>query len=174
MSPKDWTEPFRAARYSAVHLEMRDSYAVAAEAARFAEWQETGTVDVDQDAMKHRHVWMDLAREMTARGVAVRRARIVSEPVTDYIRWEHAITPANLAAGERVRWLPRRQAADLALPGTDFWLLDDEVVRFGHFTGIGDLAEHEVRTEPHIVKLCHDAFEQVWERATDHEEYEIH
>jgi hypothetical protein len=171
--PSDWTEPFRRARYSAVHLEMRDSYAVAAEANRFEQWQQTGTVDVDRDAREHRQAWMNLAREMTAKGVALRRARIVSEPVTDYIRWEHAITPANLAAGERVRWLPRRNAADIALPGTDYWLMDNEVVRFGHFTGGGDLAGHEVRTEAHVVTLCRDAFERVWERAVDHEEYKI-
>jgi hypothetical protein len=30
----------------------------------------------------------------------------------------------NAAAGEDVRWLPRRRASDLALPGTDFWVLD--------------------------------------------------
>src|SRR5262245_6923848 len=58
-------------------------------------------------------------------GVDVRRARIVSEPVTDYIRFEHDVTPlANLAAGEKVRWLPRRRASDLKLPGNDFWLVD--------------------------------------------------
>src|SRR5581483_7992998 len=119
MPPSHWTDPFRQARVSAVHLEMRDVYAVASEAERFAQWQRTGTIDVDQDAREHRQEWMNLVRELTARGVAVRRARIVSEPVTDYIRWEHAITPANLAAGERVSWLPRHRAADLALPGAD-------------------------------------------------------
>lgn len=30
----------------------------------------------------------------------------------------------NVKAGEEVRWLPRRQASDLALPGNDFWLFD--------------------------------------------------
>ncbi|MFC1416385.1 DUF6879 family protein [Streptacidiphilus cavernicola] len=174
MSQKDWTEPFRQARYSAVHLEMRDSYAVAAEAERFAAWRETGTVDVEADAVEHRQVWMALVREMVARGVIVRRARIISEPVTDYIRWEHAITAANLGAGEQVSWLPRRSAADLALPGTDFWLFDDDLVRFGHFTGDGDLAGHEVRTESHVLKLCRESFDQVWDRATPHEDYEIH
>jgi Family of unknown function (DUF6879) len=31
----------------------------------------------------------------------------------------------NIAAGEEVRWLPRRRASDLRLPGNDFWLLDE-------------------------------------------------
>ena len=51
--------------------------------------------------------WLDLIREVTGRGVPVRRARVVSEPVTDYIRFEHATTDSNVAAGEQVRWLPR-------------------------------------------------------------------
>ncbi|MFD3613332.1 DUF6879 family protein [Streptomyces atroolivaceus] len=38
-----------------------------------------------------------------ARGVKVCRARTVSEPGIDYIRFEHAITDANLCAGEQVR-----------------------------------------------------------------------
>ncbi|WP_438948653.1 DUF6879 family protein [Streptomyces atratus] len=58
--------------------------------------------------------------EKAARGVRVLRARVVSEPVTEYIRFEHAITDANLRAGEEVRWLPRRRASTLALPGNDF------------------------------------------------------
>ena len=45
----------------------------------------------------------------------MRRARVVSEPVTDYIRYEHDLTFANVAAGELVRWLPRRNAADIAV-----------------------------------------------------------
>jgi hypothetical protein len=104
--------------------------------------------------------------------VDVRRARIVSEPVTDYIRYEYEITPAaSLAAGERVRWLPRRQASDLALPGNDFWLIDDRVV-FNHFSGEGEMIDVEVVTEPAVAKFCASAFEAVWERAIDHENYQ--
>jgi hypothetical protein len=73
-----------------------------------------------------------LVRHHVARGVKFRRARIVSEPVTDYIRFEHAITAGvNLAGGEQVRWLPRRRASDLCLPGNDFWPFDGRLVRFG-------------------------------------------
>jgi biotin operon repressor len=52
----------------------------------------------------------------------------VSEPVIDYIRFEHAITATvNIAAGEQVRWLPQRQCSDLCLPVNDFWVLDDKL-----------------------------------------------
>jgi hypothetical protein len=115
-------------------------------------------------------------REITGRGVTVRRARIVSEPVSDYIRSEHHVTAGNVVAGEQVRWLPRRRASDLALPGNDFWLFDDSLVVFLHFTGEGDLSpegDEERTTDPAVVRLCSMAFEAVWERAIPHENYQL-
>ncbi|MGG2462397.1 DUF6879 family protein [Streptomyces sp. RGM 3693] len=118
--------------------------------------------------------WLSLMKEITGRGVAVRRARIFSEPMSDYLRFEHYLTPRNVEAGEQVRWLPRRKASDLALPGNDFWLFDDSLVLFLHFTGEGELSpdgDEERTTEPSVVRLCATAFEAVWERAIAHEEY---
>jgi hypothetical protein len=116
--------------------------------------------------------WYELVRQHTARGVQFRRARIVSEPVTDYIRFEHAITSAlNVAAGEEVRWLPRRHASALCLPGNDFWVFDDRLVRFGHFAGDGEFIDHELSADPAVVRLCAAAFAAVWERAVDHARY---
>lgn len=161
-----------AAERSAVHLEMRDVYAVAPESAQLAAWRDTGRRDTDQDAPYWRG-WTEVVRRAVARGVVVRRARIVSEPVTEYIRFEHAGTPVNLAAGEEVRWLARRRTSDLALPGNDFWLLDGRLVRFGFFSGDGVLVGHALEDQPAVVKLCASAFEAVWERAVPHADYEI-
>ncbi|MFD4904225.1 DUF6879 family protein [Kitasatospora purpeofusca] len=162
-----------AARHSAVHLEMRDAYGIAAEAAEFEQFRRTGVhPDLDPEGAGWSG-WVAMIRAAVARGVLVRRARIVSEPVTAYIRYEHAGTVVNLAAGEQVRWLPRRRASDLALPGNDFWLFDGAIVRFNHFTGDGASAGPEMRDEPHVAKLCADAFEAVWERAVPHEQYTL-
>ena len=54
---------------------------------------------------------------------------MVSEPLSDYLRWEHACTEVNITAGEDIRWLPRTKAADLLLPGADCWVFDHRVVR---------------------------------------------
>lgn len=160
------------ARRSAVHLEMRDSYGVGDEAADFENWKRTRQRDVNV-ASPYWRPWVALIAETVARGVVVRRARIVSEPVTDYIRYEHAGTSVNVHAGEQVRWLPRRDASDLALPGNDFWLFDTETVLFNHFTGDGGWADPgwEVRSESSVVQLAAGAFETVWERAVSHGEY---
>ncbi|RJL23301.1 hypothetical protein D5H75_32930 [Bailinhaonella thermotolerans] len=151
---------------SAIHLEMRDTYTP--NEPSFLRWKETGEVAVEEFWSD----WKALVRATVTRGVTIRRARIVSEPITDFIRLEYEMTgPLNVAAGEQVRWLPRRQASDLALPGNDFWVFDDKLVRFGHFAGDGTFTEHELRDEPHVIQLCATAFEAVWERAIDHSEY---
>ena len=158
---------------SAAHLEMRDQYAADSEAEEIARWRTGHRIDWNDRA----EWWMPFyghVAQAVARGVVVRRARIVSEPVTEYIQWEHYVTEGNVRAGEQVRWLPRRHAADLALPGTDYWLFDDHLVRLGHFSGDGNLVEHEVTDDPATVALCAAAFERVWERAIPHQEYEPH
>ncbi|MEU6491076.1 DUF6879 family protein [Streptomyces sp. NPDC046984] len=168
-------ELMESAQHSAVHLEMRDQYAVGDEADDFDTWLRTGKRDVAPTS-EYWAPWVDMLSRAVARGVVARRARIVSEPVTDYIRYEHAGTVVNIAAGELVRWLPRQQAVDLMLPGADLWIFDGTQVLFNHFTGDGNWAtpDMELRTEPSIVKQCSDAFEAVWDRAIPHDTYEIH
>lgn len=169
LDPGGWARMFASCRVSAYHLEMRDTYGVAEEAADIQAWRE-GRFGPAEDAAS-KAGWLELMREATGRGVSVRRARIVSEPVSEYIRFEHAGTPQNIAAGEDVRWLPRTRASALALPGSDFWLLDRQTVLFNHFTGDGGWLGHEVTKEPRVTDLCADAFEDVWELAIPHGDY---
>ncbi|MFD3952023.1 hypothetical protein C0Q59_09460 [Streptomyces albidoflavus] len=154
---------------SAVHLELRDSYAPTD---RFEAWKRGERIDW-QDRASWWHPYDQLIADTVARGVAIRRARVVSEPVSDYIRWEHYVTRANVMAGEEVRWLPRRRATSIALPGNDFWLFDDTLLRVHHFSGDGVVVEDEITSASEVVKLCSAAFEAVWERAVPHHLYEI-
>ncbi|MFE5739734.1 DUF6879 family protein [Streptomyces celluloflavus] len=154
---------------SAVHLELRDSYAPTD---RFEAWKRGERIDWE-DRASWWHSYDQLITDTVARGVAIRRARVVSEPVSDYIRWEHYVTRANVTAGEEVRWLPRRQATSVALPGNDFWLFDGTLLRVHHFSGDGVVVEDEITADPEAVKLCSAAFEAVWERATPHHQYEV-
>jgi uncharacterized protein DUF6879 len=153
---------------SVVCLEMRDTYeAVPA----FLDWQRTGSGDAASYAWHGYPEWIEAA---TARGVRIRRARVVSEPVSDYIRWEHMLTEVNAKAGEEVRWLPRRQAFDLMLPGADFFMFDQRLVRFGFQRGDGsNTKEYEFTSDPRTVAQCVAAFEMVWDRAIAHEDYRI-
>ncbi|MFF5496321.1 DUF6879 family protein [Streptomyces aquilus] len=157
------------ARHSAIHLEMRDAYQP--DDPEFIAWQNGKRLDPAADRSTWWRPFLDVVTEVTARGVVMRRARIVSEPVTDYIKYEYDVTFPNVAAGELVRWLPRRKAADIPLPGTDLWMFDNSSVLFTYFSGIGEVVDREWCTEPAVVALVSTAFEAVWERATTHEEY---
>lgn len=154
---------------SAVHLEMRDAYML--DDPTFKAWQ---AGDGGQAALKDYAPWGDVVRTAVARGVVMRRARLVSEPISDYIRFEYDITEAlNVAAGEQVRWLARRSATDISVVPVDFWVFDDSVALFNHFAGDGSWPEPrmERRTEPSMVKACVESFEAVWGKATPHSAY---
>lgn len=153
---------------SAVHLEMRDVYDPGSR--RFASWR-SGHRENPANRDEWWNSFHDVIAEAVARGVEVRRARVVSEPVSDYVRFEYDVTFSNIAAGEHVRWLPRRRASDLALPGNDFWVFDGRLVRLSHFAGNGEFVQDEMTEQLAVVKLCAESFERVWERAIDHHDY---
>lgn len=122
--------------------------------------------------------WRELVGSAVARGVSFRRLRVVPEPLTDYLRWEHHITGAlNVAAGEDVRWLPRRLASGLLLPGNDMWLFDRRTVQFHHLApdpcGPG-LVDHgdETTNDPAIVAQTIAAFDAAWEHGIRHADYQ--
>lgn len=165
-----YRELLTSATVSAVHLEMRDVYTVESEQQRIQAWRDGHRWDPADRASWWRP-WLDLIVETVGRGVDVRRARVVSEPVSEYIRYSHSYAFTNVAAGERLRWLPRRRASDLALPGNDFWLVDGRLVLWNHFDGDGRPTGVEVTEDPAAAKLCASAFEAVWERGVDHEDY---
>lgn len=153
------------AKHSAIHLEMRDTYTPKGPV--FVDWQAGKPIEYD------RHLdWVELVQETLARGVTWRRLRIVSEPVTDFIRYEwETTTIVNVPAGEDVRWLPRSRVSDLLFPGNDFWVFDGRLVRFTEFHGDGSWGPHSLNEDPAIAKMCTDSFEAAWERGIDHADY---
>lgn len=155
--------PFReliaATTTSAVHLETWDDPA-------FLDWKAGRPVAAPAGA-----AWYDLVREHTARGVSFRRARIISEPLADYARFEFQSTEFNISAGKLVRWLPRHTAPGLLVPLADYWVFDDKLVRFGFFAGDGAFLRHELDDDPEVARACAEAFERVWELATPHDDY---
>ncbi|MFF0488046.1 DUF6879 family protein [Nocardia sp. NPDC003482] len=167
LTDEQWTGLYGSVTRSALHLELRDVYAVPDETERIAKWQ-AGQLTETEDR-EWWAPWLDMTRAMVARGVDLRRARIVSEPLSDYIHYEWATT-RNPEGGEDVRWLPRHKATGLLVPPVDFWLFDDRVV-WNHFAGNGSWAGNEIVHDPRVVRACREAFESVWEAATPHNEY---
>ena len=153
-----------AAQRRALHLEMRDTYA---RSPRFLAWQSgkpPGRNEADAQ-------WHALLAPLVARGGDLRRLRIVSEPLSEYVRYEYEVTPlANLAGGEAVRWLPRDKASDLRFPGNDFWLIDDYLL-FNLASGDGDSLGVQPNDDASVIAFCAESFEAAWRRAINHDDY---
>lgn len=164
-----FAELLSACDHSAVHLELRDSYAPTE---RFQAWRRGERIDW-ADRASWWDPYLQTIADTVGRGVVVRRARVVSEPVSEYIRWEHYVTRELVEAGEDVRWLPRRRATGLSLPGNDFWLFDGRLARIHHFDGDGTVVEDEFTEDSTLVKHLAAAFETVWEHATPHDQYDV-
>ncbi|MGK8558422.1 DUF6879 family protein [Nocardia gipuzkoensis] len=153
--------------HAAVHLETRDAYGTAVELPHMAKWAVGEADDLEwlQD-------WCATLRKHVAAGRSVRRARIVSEPLSDYQRWSYSIAYPMVEAGEDIRWVPRRRVSSIAIPGNDFYLLDDRLVVFLHYAGNGLGVDKMTSTDPHDIQLCRNAFDAVWQVAIPHREYQ--
>lgn len=156
------------AHQSAVHLETRDSYVPSDPVYR--RWLAGEHVDFTTEAAPG---WAETVRKAVGRGVAMRRVRVVSEPVSSYVRFEYESTePLNVAAGEDVRWISRREAFGIGLPALDFWLFDDHTARVHHFDGDGEIVEDELVTDPGLIRHCAEAFAALWDRAVPHADFD--
>jgi hypothetical protein len=158
---------FTSFQREAVHLEMRDAYGTEVELPHLHKW-----LNGEPDDTGWLQPWFDTVRAATAAGKVFRRARIVSEPITDYQRWVLKDSHLFVEAGEDIRWIPRRLVSTIALPGNDFWLFDDELAIFLIFTGSGLVVDRLATTEPSAVQLCRSAFEAVWKLSIPDSEYQ--
>ncbi|WP_242883107.1 DUF6879 family protein [Actinomadura litoris] len=160
-------EFFSTFRREALHLEMRDSYGTQVEKPHLKKWR-----DGERDDRKWLQPWFDTVRSATRAGKVIRRARIVSEPVSDYQRWVLSDSHMFVEAGEQIVWVPRRLVSGIALPGNDFWLFDDEAAVFTVFAASGEVVERQLWKEPDVVHLCRQAFERVWTLGVPDHEYD--
>jgi hypothetical protein len=150
----------------AVHLETRDAYGTAIELPYMAKWAAG-----EHDDLSWLQGWCATLREHVAAGRVVRRARIVSEPLSDYQRWSHSIANPMVEAGEDIRWVPRRRVSSIGIPGNDFYLLDNRLVIFLHYAGNGLGVGKVASIDPHDIQLCRTAFEAVWQQAIPRRDY---
>jgi hypothetical protein len=154
----------------AFHLELKDAYATAVEDGPFAKW-----LKGEPDDFTWLQPWQARIRNATQAGKTVRRVRVISEPITDYIKWEHSNTVLNLEVGEDIRWLPRHLLpGGIVFPadGNDWWLFDDRLVVIGHFRDNGSVQGHEIITDRAVVADCVRVRDQLWSVAIPHSEYE--
>jgi hypothetical protein len=150
-----------------IHLETRDAYGTAVELPYMAKWAAG-----EPDDLAWLQDWCTTLRDHLRAGRSVRRARIVSEPLSDYQRWSHSIAHPMVDAGEDIRWVPRRLTSSIAIPGNDYYLFDNRLVVFLHYAGNGLAVDKVTSTDPHDIHLCRTAFETLWTLAIPHRDYQ--
>ncbi|MCX5336813.1 DUF6879 family protein [Streptomyces sp. NBC_00140] len=153
----------------AFHLELRDDYSVADEDGPYESWLRQEPVDY-----AYMQPWTQLIQRVTGQGKTVRRVRVVTQPHSPYIQWEHAATARNEDAGEQVRWLPRHFLPDeLVFPvaGHDWWLFDGHLLAVGHFDSDGRVLGSELVETVDVVADCVRVRDLLWGLATPHREY---
>lgn len=166
ISDQEFEELLTGFEHEAIHLETRDAYGTVVELPHMAKW-EAG----EPDDLGWLQEWCETLRKAVKAGKTVRRARIISEPLSEYQRWSYSIAQPMVDAGEDIRWVPRRLLSSTAIPGNDFYLFDARTVAFLTYTGSGLDAGKFLSAEPADIRLCRASFEAVWKLAIPHREY---
>jgi len=135
------------ARDSAFHLEVRDTYAVPSESEPLRRFLAGEPAEDYGD-----RPWTRMMREVTGRGVTVRRVRVVTEPLSGYQRWMLSVTGTNVDAGEDIRYLPRHLTSEV--PSDDWWLFDDATVAYNLIDADGRPAGLAVTRDHDIAAHC--------------------
>lgn len=110
--------------------------------------------------------WLDLVRLAKAGHRAFRRVRVLTEPLTDYLRFEMDLAlRQNIPAGEDIRALSSTEADALGLPkDIDFWMFDDDRVGLMHFGDRGMLGL-EMITDASAVEQYRRWRDRAWSSA---------
>lgn len=137
-------------RRTAFHMETRPFYVIPSEQPVLERFL-TGTPEQPPDVGWWRE-WLSQVDSLTRQGKHVGRVRVLDEPPTDYQRWLLWAGPWHAAAGEDIRYIPRRRAGQAGLPlDHDWWLLDDEQVIRTRFTPGNAAREKTLITDPEAV-----------------------
>ncbi|MGH3631155.1 MAG: DUF6879 family protein [Sciscionella sp.] len=111
--------------------------------------------DGEPDELEWMADWLAGVRSATDAGRTFGRVRVITDPPTDYLRWEMHLARVNIEAGEDIRVLGEHQARELALPEVDFWLFDDTLVAVMHFSDEG-FTHATLHDEPEAVQRYRD------------------
>lgn len=123
--------------HSAFRLETRERYEEPDETEHLARFL-AGEPDTDHRWYRH---WPDFIADRHTNGIRFERLRVVTWPPSDYALFGMQMVALAVAAGERITYIDRADAAQLDIPMEDFWLLDEARVLTLRFDDDGRLRE---------------------------------
>lgn len=159
-----------ACKVEAFKLDLRDDYSIPGEDDALQRWRRGQRRPGDAEA-EGLGPWLDIVRTLTAAGARVRRVRVVTEPTSDYIRFESNTVPMQQAAGEDIRYLPRHHPAAGQLGDRDFWLFDHRQVLVLNFNPDGTPRPHELHDDPGLIAQHAALRDLAWEHAIPYADY---
>lgn len=114
---------FTSVQRSWFRLETLQSYDVSYERSEFEAFLEGGTPSTAWSP------WEEMIAAHAAAGRHLARVHVITEPLTDYARYELAYYAVSSAAGEEVRLIPVPEGQwPAGVPRRDFWLFDERDV----------------------------------------------
>jgi hypothetical protein len=122
--------------------------------------------DTDDD-----RAWFGYVDGLRRRGIPFERVRMLTEPLTTYLRWMLATTHRNVDAGEDIRWITQSKARELGMPDYDFYILDDDRLVILRFDDDTVLLGADVTDDPDAVARHQEWRSLVWRHAVPHREY---
>ena len=128
----DFDRLFRSFERTARRLESRDRYDVQGEREYLVRWRKGAQVDPEHE--RSRQPWLATVRANVRAGRSYQRVRVVSQPLSEYVRFALRGTRQTVDAGEDIRYLTRDRANGLELPDHDFWLFDESKLVLLNFT----------------------------------------
>jgi hypothetical protein len=165
LSGRAFEELFTNFQHTAWRLEVRESYY---ERDALAQFLEHGPAAVNLAFMED---WWALIRSHAAAGRRVERARVVSEPHSDYTRFGLWLAERTVAAGEDIRYLSRPLAHQLGLPEEDYWLFDSKRLFIVHYDTQDNLLGAEPITDPQVIVSANAWRDAAWHYAVPRSDY---
>lgn len=165
MNPTDHLDQlFGSFTRSAWRWECQGEYAV--DAAKLQRWRDGLAPDLEA-----KRPWLDYIRSITEAGKMWQRVRMLTDPLTEYLRWLLEQTQTNVDAGEDIRWVDGNRARELGMPDYDFYLFDEKRVAIMRFDDDRLLCHVEVIDSTKIVEQ-HQRFRDIaWPHAIRHVDY---
>jgi hypothetical protein len=115
--------------------------------------------------------WTDMLNHHAEHGRTLRRVRVMDDPLTDYNRYMIFSARRNVAAGEDIRFLPRRTANALDLPDHDFWVFDSVRLVELRFSADGRPLGHDLIVDAAIAARHYQWIEKAYAAATPWADY---
>jgi hypothetical protein len=150
LSGEDFNNLFKYFQHTAFRLEVQPVYLVEDEQEQVAAFL-AGSARPPTEFESYA-AWLQQIRTLTAEGKRIGRVRVLTEPPTDYLRWEAWAGQWNITAGEDIRYIASSRANEIGLPlDYDWWLFDSLRLAVMKFDPDGRPLGGEIITDPAIV-----------------------